>query len=160
MRCIDSSVLSHDVLAPSISMRRRSESAASETVTTRSGETRGRASSSSMSLRNARSACERVRPSLSPGYRIRPILHEPGPVGTRFYQSRTGILVRKGMKIDLQADYDARYPRARVMSIMHVYIAYGPKVRATGNPCGALPRDGREVLLRSDGHLSNPPKGR
>jgi plastocyanin len=90
-------------------------------------------------------------------YRIRPILHEPGPVGTRFYQSKTGILVRRGMKIDLQADYDARYPRARVMSIMHVYIAYGPKVNTKGNLCGALPRDGREVLLRSDGHLSDPP---
>jgi plastocyanin len=90
-------------------------------------------------------------------YRIRPVLHEPGPVGTRFYQSKTGILVRKGMKIDLQADYDARYPRARVMSIMHVYIAYGPKVNTAGQPCGALPRDGREVLLRSDGHLSDPP---
>ena len=64
-RCIDSSVVSQDVLAPSISIPRRSESAASETVTARSGETRGRASSSSTSLRNARSACERVRPSLS-----------------------------------------------------------------------------------------------
>jgi plastocyanin len=65
--------------------------------------------------------------------------------------------VRRGMKIDLQADYDARYPRARVMSIMHVYIAYGPKVSTKGNLCGALPRDGREILLRSDGHLSDPP---
>jgi plastocyanin len=61
------------------------------------------------------------------------------------------------MKIDLQADYDARWPRARVMSIMHVYIAYGPKVRTTGKPCGALPQDAREVLLRSDGHVGNPP---
>ena len=40
--------------------------------------------------------------------------------------------VRKGEKIDLQADYDARYPRARVMSIMHVYIAYGPQGDAEG----------------------------
>jgi len=44
-------------------------------------------------------------------YRIRPILHEPGPVGTRFFQSKTGIPVRKGEKIDLQADYDATVPR-------------------------------------------------
>jgi plastocyanin len=90
-------------------------------------------------------------------YRLRPILHEPGPVGTRFFQSRKGIAVRKGEKIDLQADYDARYPRARVMSIMHVYIAYGPGVRSGGNLCGPLPRDAREVLVRSDGHLADPP---
>ena len=90
-------------------------------------------------------------------YRLRPILHEPGPVGTRFYQSRTGIPVRKGEKIDLQADYDASNPRARVMSIMHVYVAYGRGVRSAGAPCAALPRDAREVLLRRDGHLNDPP---
>ena len=88
-------------------------------------------------------------------YRIRPILHEPGPVGTRFFQSKTGIPVRKGEKLDLQADYDARYARARVMSIMHVYVAYGP--RPTSKPCAALPRDAREILLRRDGHLDDPP---
>src|SRR5207302_1027036 len=69
-----------------------------------------------------------------PVYRLRPILHEPGPVGTRFFQSRTGIPVRRGERIDLQADYDARYARARVMSIMHVYVAQGPAPR--GSLCG------------------------
>jgi hypothetical protein len=88
-------------------------------------------------------------------YTIRPILHEPGPVGTRFFQSETGIPVRKGEKIDLQADYNATVPRARVMSIMHVYVAYGPAPKS--KPCAALPRDAREILLRRDGHLSDPP---
>jgi len=88
-------------------------------------------------------------------YRIRPILHEPGPVGTRFFQSRTGIQVRKGEAIDLQADYKANLPRARVMSIMHVYVAAGPAPKTTR--CAALPKDAKEILLRSDGHLSNPP---
>jgi hypothetical protein len=88
-------------------------------------------------------------------YTLRPILHEPGPVGTRFFQSKTGIPIRKGEKIDLQADYDARYPRARVMSIMHVYVAEGPAPE--GSQCAALPRDAREILLRRDGHLSDPP---
>src|SRR3954453_16596732 len=37
-------------------------------------------------------------------YAIRPILHEPGPVGTRFFQSQAGIPVHRGEKIDLQAD--------------------------------------------------------
>ena len=88
-------------------------------------------------------------------YRIRPILHEPGPVGTRFFQSKTGIPVRKGEKIDLQADYNADYARARVMSIMHVYVAAGPAPK--GPLCAPLPRDGREILLRRDGHLADPP---
>jgi plastocyanin len=88
-------------------------------------------------------------------YRLRPILHEPGPVGTRFFQSKTGIPVRKGEKIDLQADYDARYARARVMSIMHVYVAEGPAPK--GARCAPLPRDRREILLRRDGHLADPP---
>jgi plastocyanin len=88
-------------------------------------------------------------------YRLRPVLHEPGPVGTRFFQSKTGIPVRKGEKIDLQADYNADYARARVMSIMHVYVAKGPAPKA--DPCAPLPQDAREILLRSDGHLSDPP---
>jgi plastocyanin len=88
-------------------------------------------------------------------YRIRPILHEPGPVGTRFFQSRTGIPVRKGEKIDLQADYNADYARARVMSIMHVYLAQGPAPRSS--QCAALPKDAKEILLRSDGHVGDPP---
>ena len=67
-------------------------------------------------------------------YRIRPILHEPGPVGTRFFQSRTGIQVRKGEAIDLQADYKANLPRARVMSIMHVYVARARRRRPSAAP--------------------------
>jgi plastocyanin len=94
-------------------------------------------------------------PSTDLVYRIRPILHEPGPVGTRFFQSKTGIPVRKGEKVDLQADYDATVPRARVMSIMHVYVAAGRAPK--GNRCAALPRDAREILLRRDGHISDPP---
>jgi plastocyanin len=88
-------------------------------------------------------------------YRLRPILHEPGPVGTRFFMSRTGIPVRKGQAIDLQADYRADHPRARVMSIMHVYVAQGPAPKS--GVCAPLPRDRREVLLRSDGHVSDSP---
>jgi plastocyanin len=41
------------------------------------------------------------------------------------------------------------------MSIMHVYVAAGPAPK--GNRCAALPRDGREILLRRDGHISDPP---
>ena len=56
-------------------------------------------------------------------YRARPILHEPGPIDTRYFLSKTGIAVRKGEKIRLTGTYDAERPHPRVMSIMHVYLA-------------------------------------
>jgi len=78
-------------------------------------------------------------------YRARPVLHEPGPVETRYFLSRTGIAVRRGESLDLSAAYDAVDPHPRVMAIMHVYIAPG-KVPAHG--CTPLPRDRREIVRR------------
>jgi hypothetical protein len=74
-------------------------------------------------------------------YRARPLLHEPGPVDTRWFSSRTGIAVRKGEPLRLSATYDAEKPHT-VMSIMHIYVA-----PARGRPtrCGALPGDRREI---------------
>ncbi len=43
-------------------------------------------------------------------YKARPILHEPGPFDTRYFMSRTGIPVRKGEIIRLNADYDNSAP--------------------------------------------------
>jgi plastocyanin len=56
-------------------------------------------------------------------YRLRPILHEPGPISTRYYLSTPGISVVRGQRIKLVSDYDNEYARARVMAIMHVYIS-------------------------------------
>ncbi|MBI5310457.1 MAG: hypothetical protein HZB14_05460 [Actinobacteria bacterium] len=57
-------------------------------------------------------------------YRVRPKLHEPGPIATsRFYSAR-GIPVAKGQRIELRSTYDARDPHTRVMG---TYIgAYTP----------------------------------
>ena len=86
-------------------------------------------------------------------YRIRPILHEPGPVSTRYFLSEKGISVRQGQKLVIHGLYDDQYPRARVMSIMHIYIAPG---KPDAGRCPALPGDRREMLLRRKGSPTPP----
>lgn len=88
-------------------------------------------------------------------YRIRPILHEPGPISTKYFLSQTGIWVRRGQVLKLTGSYDGQYPRARVMAIMHLYI------EPTGdNPkppkCPPLPNDIQSFWLRK-GATTKPP---
>jgi len=71
-------------------------------------------------------------------YRARPILHEPGPVDTRYFMSRTGIVAKQGEVLRLSAAYDAEYPRT-AMAVMHVYVARSPRVP---DGCASLPTDG------------------
>lgn len=57
-------------------------------------------------------------------YRVRPKLHEPGPIATSRFYSRRGIPVAKGQRIELRSTYDAHDPHTRVMG---TYIgAYVP----------------------------------
>jgi plastocyanin len=87
-------------------------------------------------------------------YRARPVLHEPGPIETRYFLSGKGIPVHKGEKIDLHAIYDNSQPHSRVMAIMHVYLAPG-KV-SSSRKCAALPSDARE-LTRVKRVRTSPP---
>jgi hypothetical protein len=84
-------------------------------------------------------------------YRAKPILHEPGPIDTRWFSSRSGIPVRKGETLRLSATYDAEQPHA-VMSIMHIYVA---PARGAPKRCAALPRDRRQ--LRKPGRFRRLP---
>ena len=84
-------------------------------------------------------------------YRARPLLHEPGPIDTRWFSSRRGIPIRKGDTLRLSATYDAEQPHT-VMSIMHIYVA---PARGAPKPCGALPGDRRE--LRKPGRFRRLP---
>ena len=43
-------------------------------------------------------------------YTARPILHEPGPVDTRYFLSQTGIQVRRGETLTLSGTYDDAKP--------------------------------------------------
>jgi plastocyanin len=75
-------------------------------------------------------------------YNIRPILHEPGPIHTRYFESAQGIPVVKGEKLVLTSVYDGEFARPRVMSVMHLYIAPARKVN---RGCSPLPADAREI---------------
>ncbi len=70
-------------------------------------------------------------------YRAKPILHEPGPVDTRYFLSRTGVPATQGEVIRLSAAYDAERPRT-AMAVMHVYVAKG---RGAPTGCPPLPAD-------------------
>jgi plastocyanin len=74
-------------------------------------------------------------------YRARPVLHEPGPIDTRYFLSKTGIQVRRGETLRLTGTYDDANPHARVMAIMHIYVV--PQA-AGKDPCPALPADAVE----------------
>jgi plastocyanin len=73
-----------------------------------------------------------------PEYRLRPRIHEPGPIDMELINTRQGFPVAAGEQLKLTADYDAQYPHTRVMGIMGMYMADDPGVTAR---CGALPTD-------------------
>ena len=75
-------------------------------------------------------------------YRARPILHEPGPVDTRYFLSRTGIPVRAGERLRITGAYEGSLPHPRVMAIMHVYVARDSTIPRR---CKRLPADRREL---------------
>ncbi len=87
-------------------------------------------------------------------YKLRPTLHEPGPISTGYWMSDAGLPVRKGETLRVTAEYDAQYPHPQVMAIDHVYIA--PDESAATKGCVALPDDRRIRWERLDGRLQFP----
>jgi plastocyanin len=87
-------------------------------------------------------------------YRVRPMLHEPGPIATGYYLSPTGIPVRRGEVLRVTASYDAELPHPRVMAITHVYIA---KDADAPRGCEPLPADGQTLWSRTDGRATVAP---
>jgi plastocyanin len=86
-------------------------------------------------------------------YKIRPLLHEPGPVATGYFSSAQGIPVRRGQKLDVTGLYDDEHPHAGVMAIAHVYIAPDDSVK---DGCAPLPADARTIWTRKAGRDSAP----
>ena len=74
-----------------------------------------------------------------PFYNVKPILHEPGPIGMSAFKTPTGIPVQAGQTIRLRSLYDNLQPHTRVMGIMVLYLA--PDPAAGANPCGGAPAD-------------------
>jgi plastocyanin len=90
-------------------------------------------------------------------YQIRPILHEPGPISTKYFLSQKGIYVRRGQVLKLTGSYDGTHPRARVMSIMHLYIEpTGDDPPDLPPRCAPLPDDIQSFWLRA-GSTTKPP---
>jgi len=83
-----------------------------------------------------------------PYYKVLPVLHEPGPIGTDWVETAQGIPVTRGERLRVSAAYDNELLHTRVMGIMHVYLSPGP---APGSPCGALPNDVRAYHPKGPG---------
>jgi plastocyanin len=77
-----------------------------------------------------------------PVYQVTPLLHEPDPLSISWWQSGTGIPVRKGETLRVSSDYDGQFPHMRVMGIDHVYIARDSKV---DKACAPLPADAQTL---------------
>ena len=77
-----------------------------------------------------------------PIYHVLPHVHEPGPRFTSWTTTADGIPVRQGDHLRLDSLYDGQHLHARVMGIMHVYVARGP---APTSACPALPSDEKTI---------------
>jgi plastocyanin len=86
-------------------------------------------------------------------YRARPVLHEPGPIATGHFLSKTGIPVRKGEMLKVTGLYDASRPHVQAMAITHVYIAPD---REAPRGCDPLPADAHIFWTRTDGTFDPP----
>ena len=84
-------------------------------------------------------------------YRIRPILHEPSPLGMSTVTSEQGYVVHAGEPLTLTANYDDELPHTRVMGIMGLYISPDPTV-----PAGCAPLPGDVQVTRIPGPATPP----
>jgi plastocyanin len=73
-----------------------------------------------------------------PVYKVRPLLHEPGPIATGYFLSARGIPVRRGELLRVTGRYDAQIAHPAVMAITHIYVA--PDAGAPAG-CDPLPAD-------------------
>jgi plastocyanin len=88
-----------------------------------------------------------------PFYRVRPVLHEPGPIHMTGFRSARGVPVAAGERVVLDSNYDASLPHTRVMGISLVYVAHDGSVTSK---CGARPSD-LEQLPIPKGRREPPP---
>ena len=74
-----------------------------------------------------------------PFYKVRPVLHEPGPVNMSAVRSPVGFPIKAGEALQLDSVYDDSQPHTRVMGISVAYVAPDPAV-AAGGLCQPLPQ--------------------
>lgn len=88
-----------------------------------------------------------------PYYRVRPLLHEPGPISMSAFQSGEGIPVAAGQEVKISTTYDNRLPHTRVMGIIVAAFAPDPSVTAD---CPPLPGDMQTYWSESAGRSKAP----
>lgn len=88
-----------------------------------------------------------------PFYKVRPILHEPGPISMSGFISAQGVPVAKGERLRLNSTYDNELPHTRVMGI---YVAYVAPDESARSPCAKLPADRIYGWTRTGGKRSTP----
>jgi plastocyanin len=86
-------------------------------------------------------------------YKVRPVLHEPGPINMSQFTSKQGIPLAKGEKVRLTSRYDNQYPHTRAMGLLLAYLAPDPTVTS---PCGAMPKDIRTITTKTRGRKGIP----
>ena len=89
-----------------------------------------------------------------PFYRVKPVLHEPGPIGMTRWTTQQGFRVAAGEEVRLSSIYDAELPHTRVMGINIVYFAPDPSAGA--EKCAPLPTDVRASRTSAPGRLKTP----
>jgi hypothetical protein len=87
-------------------------------------------------------------------YRVRPVLHEPGPIAMSRFTSARGIPVVAGQRVKLTSRYDGTRPHSRAMGLLLAYVAPDPSVT---NGCGPMPRDVRALDRGMPGRKASPP---
>jgi plastocyanin len=88
-----------------------------------------------------------------PVYHVLPVLHEPGPINTSWFETSAGIPVVKGERIRVSGDYDDERPHVKVMAVMHVYMARDSSV---SHACEPLPADLTNENIDVPGRLEAP----
>ncbi len=89
-------------------------------------------------------------------YRVRPVLHEPGPIDMSQFTSQAGIPVAAGERLTLTSRYDNEAPHTRAMGLMLAYLAPDPAVTAPS--CAPLPADLRVLATSEPGRRTVPPR--
>jgi hypothetical protein len=89
-------------------------------------------------------------------YHVLPVLHEPGPISTDWFESSTGIPIRRGERLELLSEYDDQYIHTRAMGLLHVYVAPPTAVSNSAGACAPLPTDITYVRRHLPGERTPP----
>jgi hypothetical protein len=89
-------------------------------------------------------------------YHVLPVLHEPGPISTDWFESPTGIPIHRGERLRVLSEYDGQYVHTRAMGLLHVYVAPPTAASQRAARCGPLPSDVRYLGSRAAGQRRPP----